>query len=151
MSLTLRIELNAEDLREAIARFRDRTIPAARRTAVREGLLAALAAAVAATPVDTGRARAAWVQDLEQLGGNPPPGWFGGQPSGAAINDGAAQGAVTQTETETTTEIAASNAVPYVTLLEFGTRGQPPRHMVDAGLRAARDVVPRVLADGLLE
>lgn len=151
MSLTLRIEITVDELRAALERFRDRTIPAARQTAVREGMLAALEAAVDATPVDTGRARAAWVSDIEHLGGNPPPGWFGGQPSSAAINEGSAHGVVTQTETETTTEFAAGNAVPYVTLLEYGARGQPPRRMVDAGLRAAREVVPQALADGLGE
>jgi hypothetical protein len=129
-------ELNATcewtEVRAALERYRDVAIPAARRDALVEGLVAGVDAAADQTPVETGRARAAWQAGLAELGGAPAA-------SGVA-NSSPDDVAVTRTETETSTALAVENHVPYIALLEFGTRGQPPRRMGITGREVAREV-----------
>ncbi len=138
---TVSAELEADRVRDTVARLRDDILPEARQSAVQGAMQAGLAAAIEATPVDTARSRAAWAAALQELGGEPPAGWTGSHPSDDAINEGAALGAVSHLETVSTTELRVENGVPYLPLVEYGTHGQPPRNIVRAGLTAAQSTI----------
>lgn len=125
----MRVELELDGLRAELIRYRDSVLPEAREDATRRAMQAALDAAILATPVDTGRARAGWSAAAAGLEG------------GTVSNQG--EGSATETVTADLIEIEVENGVPYIAFLEHGTRGQPPRHIVRAALTAALEVMQR--------
>ncbi|MFO1091824.1 MAG: hypothetical protein U0992_00725 [Planctomycetaceae bacterium] len=74
-------------------------------------------------PVATGRSRAAWAAALAQIGIELPADWRGPQPDGAAIAEGAAQGTLTRSEDDSTTQINAENGVRYIRFWSTGRGG----------------------------
>jgi hypothetical protein len=139
---TVRCEFQGSDLREALERFRDVTIPEGQRAAIREGMVTALVTAVEATSVETGRARSAWNDALAELGSG-----VGGF---SLTTGGVREGTVTRTETAHSSEVVVTNEVPYITFLEYGTQRQRPRPMVGPALHAAAEVLPELLRQRLL-
>ena len=101
--------------------------------AIRRAALAADAALVLATPVDTGRARANWVASInsveELLTENTDKGGTGTIAAAKQVIDGWALGAG---------PIFLSNSVPYIIPLEEGHSRQAPAGMSKFGLAAAR-------------
>lgn len=142
----LHITTNLSDLQAALENLRDITVPETNAHAVREGMKTGLEAAIDATPVDTGRARAAWQRALTELGGQDAVASAG--TSSAAQQEGAGMGTASQVATETTFAVIVENGVPYITFLEHGTRGHPPRHIVRAALTAAEGVVREMWLQG---
>lgn len=112
-------------------------LASARTNLVREAMVEALQATIENNPVATGRSRAAWVVALEELGGTPPAGWEGTAPRGT--EEGRQLGSLSQDESADQSSVAATNAVHYVTFLEYGTSRKAPVAMARRGLlRAAR-------------
>ncbi len=67
---------------------------------------------------------------MRQAGGEASPDWRGPHPNAAAIAEGAALGAFSRTDGESTTLLSAENRVRYVGFLEYGTRRLAPFAMV---------------------
>lgn len=80
-----------------------------------------LANAAQGTPVATGRSRAAWKDAESQLSGVQ-------ETSGSV--DGSGEGDANMTHTSATTLISATNQVPYIVYLEYGTSRRPPVAML---------------------
>lgn len=146
--LALNVTTNLSNLRAALEHLRDVSIPETNADAAREGMKAGLEAAIDATPVDTGRARAAWQRALSDLGGQTAIASAG--TSSAAQQEGAGMGSVSQVATKTTFQVIVENGVPYISLLEHGKRHQRPRHMVRAALTAAEEVVTDAWIEGFV-
>ncbi|MCP4897721.1 MAG: hypothetical protein GY906_12175 [bacterium] len=111
--------------------------------AVKKAALAADRAAVMATPVDTGRARANWLVSV----GKPRLGeeFFDSMPGGKTSNEGpAASQALDQGRAAIMKYklgkggIFISNSVHYIQRLESGSSAQAPGGMTAAALMAAR-------------
>lgn len=145
----LHVTTNLSELRGALEKLRDVTVPETNAYAVRKGMRTGLEAAIDATPVDTGRARAAWQRALSELGGQDAVASAG--TSSAAQQEGAAMGSASQVATGTTFAVIVENGVPYITFLEHGTRGHPPRHIGRAALTAAEEVVREMWLEGFLK
>lgn len=115
-----------------------RRLPDLRRQLVEHLARHALHRTIAHNPVDTGRSRAAWIKPLEQLGGPVPPGWQGPHPSPAAIHEGIQAAQLERRHDNHTTTIRISNAVPYITYLEYGTHRTAPRAMTRRAIHETR-------------
>ena len=87
-------------------------------------------------PVDTGRSRAAWVESLEQLGGEPHEGWQGA--TGLGVAEGRSLSFLNQHQDQDRSSFIAVNAVFYTLFLEYGTEGRPAYRMAR---RAIEDLV----------
>lgn len=107
-------------------------LKSARENLVRESMISALQTVVERNPVRTGRARAAWVQSLEELGGTAPAGWEGAQATGVAT--GRSLGMLSIDDGDETSQIEATNAVDYIAYLEYGTSKRAPFAMVRSAL-----------------
>ncbi|MFV0445873.1 MAG: hypothetical protein ACK5Q5_20030 [Planctomycetaceae bacterium] len=133
----MRIQVEVSDeVTPAVRRYLNTTLPARRREAVEAALQDTLVAVIGQNPVETARSRAAWVSSLEQLGGTPPAGWQGLQPSGEA--DGRIAGQLSRQHEPDITAVSATNSVSYVGFLEYGTSRTSPFSMVRRALRQAR-------------
>ncbi len=133
----MRIDVLVTDsLTPAIRQFASRQLPQRRDAATESTLRDTLTDVVRLTPVETGRSRAAWVASLEELGGRPPAGWQGPQPTGEV--EGRSAGQLTRQYTQDTSEAVAENRVAYVPFLEYGTSRMSPFAMVRASLVQAR-------------
>lgn len=115
---------------------------------IRRVVLAADEAAVTATPVDTGRARANWIVSI-------------GSPSAEIVNpvtsgergSGAREAANTQAALDQAGDVlfvrprgasvVITNNVEYITYLNDGTSRQAPHGMLPAALKAAEAVLKR--------
>ncbi len=117
MPIRLRFEVD-DTATPSLARSAER-LPVARRELVERLMREGLTRIVERNPVETGRSRTAWVQSLERLGGQAPPGWTGPLPSG--VQRGRTEGRLVRSDTEDRTLIEAMNAVPYIAFLEYGT------------------------------
>jgi hypothetical protein len=101
---------------------------------VRQAALAADTAAVLATPVDTGRARANWVASI----GGVPAGRSVLPPSSDPLRQ--AQQVLARWR-EQQGAIFLSNGVPYIGELERGSSRQAPNGMTTLALQAAARVL----------
>lgn len=142
VSVSLEI-LDGVQLRRRLGVIKEGDVPRSRRRLVRRVSRSVIERTVENNPVDTARSRAAWVESLEQLGGQGPPDWQGPHPEGTAIGEGRSRGGVQQLEATELTEIQATNAVDYINYLEFGTRKMSPFQMVERSLRSVRPAISR--------
>lgn len=116
MSLQIEIE---DNLTDAIKRFIENELPTARQELVNEIAADVLSNTADANPVATGRSQAAWLAAAQQLSG-------GGSPDG--------EGSITTSHEEATTLVTATNHVPYVSSLEYGTSKAAPVAMLRQAL-----------------
>jgi hypothetical protein len=108
------------------------SLKSTRENLVREAMIESLQKIVEQNPVRTGQARAAWVQSLEELGGTPPAGWEGPQPTG--VETGRRLGTLSIDDGDEISRIEATNAVHYISYLEYGTSRMAPFAMVRSAL-----------------
>jgi hypothetical protein len=133
----MRIELQwHNEASPRLRRLRHTRLPAMRREAVEETFRELLSETIRLNPVQTARSRAAWVAALEQVGGTPPAGWQGPQPTGES--EGRRLGVLRRHHEADVTDLAATNGVRYVPFLEYGTRRMAPFGMVRRALSRAR-------------
>ncbi len=85
-------------------------------------------------PVDEGRLRSSWVQQITSLGGTVPSGWQGTDPDNAAIREGATDGEVLIETDEETTQMDSVNHVEYAKYVEYGTQKMDAEHMAGESL-----------------
>lgn len=115
----------------ALQQLRTARIPAARRKLIQQLLQSSLQKIRDNTPVQTGRAQAAWEAAHRQL-----------LSESTTSNAGSTtEGTATQTNDQQTTTAEATNAVPYIVFLEYGTRRQRPVAMVR---RALHEIRPQI-------
>lgn len=115
---------------------------------VRRVVLAADEAAVTATPVDTGRARANWIVSIGTPASGTVPEVASGQPGSGAREAANTQAALDQAGDVLSirpagSTVAITNNVEYITYLNDGTSKQAPRGMLPAALQAAQAVINR--------
>ncbi len=116
MSLEFEIE---DNLTDAIKRFMEHELPTARQELVNEIAADVLSQTADANPVATGRSQNAWLAAAQQL-------------SGGRSQEG--EGRLTTSHEEATTLVTASNDVPYVHYLEYGTSKMAPVAMLRQAL-----------------
>ena len=109
------------DAANGLRDFASRDLPQRRRKLVREAMDATLASTIDLNPIRTGRSRAAWAAAQGGIEGGIGP-------------QQAREGSSTTLESEQTTELTATNSVPYITYLEYGTRKMAPVAMVRKSL-----------------
>lgn len=140
MQIQFEIEDQASARLESLA---GRELSEARRRLIEQAMQQTLVDTLELNPVATGRSRAAWAAALAQIGVELPADWRGPQPDGAAIAEGAAQGTLTRSEDDSTTQINAENGVQYIGFLEYGTRRMAPFAMVRRALAAVQQELGR--------
>ena len=134
--MRVHVQVEGGDRLRDLVRYR---VPDARRQMVERGMEATLESTIELNPVDTGRSRAAWKAALDQLRGSANTGVSAEGP----IGEGTARGSLTHEHDETTTDLAATNAVNYVPFLEYGTSRMTPYQMVRRSLAMVRGVIGR--------
>lgn len=77
-------------------------------------------------PVQTGRSRAGWLAAAGSIGSNLD--------DGAILPTGEGEGSATLSEDEQVTSIRATNEVPYIAYLEYGTSRMAPFAMLRQSL-----------------
>jgi hypothetical protein len=116
--------------------------PEARTHLADEALRGALARIIATHPVRTGRSRAGWQAALDQFGGGTAS--RGGlRGAGAAMSSAGfgGEGFAQRDDDAETTTVSASNTVPYVPFLEYGTSRMAPFAMVRRALAEVQQLV----------
>jgi len=125
----VQIEID-EDLRRTLQEFAERRLREVRERFVETVMTQTLSETSANNPVATGRSRAAWEAALAQV-------------SAAGNGTDSSEGTLERTATPDTTELRATNSVPYVPSLEYGTFRRAPAAMVRRALtHVARNLAP---------
>lgn len=124
MNLHIEVEDNASS---AIRDLIRQGIPTARQSMVNGIATDVLNQTAAGNPVRTGRSQNAWNTAASQLSGDGIGSSIGG--SGQS-----AEGSASTSHDETTTQVAATNHVPYVSFLEYGTSKMAPFAMLRRSL-----------------
>ena len=141
--ISLKIPDGGREVRRWLAGIKGREVPESRLRLVRRVSRKVLEQTIEHNPVDTARSRAAWVESLEQLGGQPPPNWQGAQAQSDAIGEGRSLGGLSEADESERSEIQVTNRVDYINYLEFGTRKMSAFQMVERSLRTVRPTIPR--------
>jgi hypothetical protein len=147
--LRITIELDSASVERRLESLRSHDIPRWRRRLGEHVAREVLRRTISRNPVETARARSAWVEALGRLGGTPPAGWQGGEPDGSAVAEGARLQAVERADAKSRSEIAVTSGVEYVVYLEYGTRNMAARRMVRRSLGDAGEILagaPRLLS-----
>lgn len=142
LAVQLRVELENR-ASERLDSLGGRELSDARRRLVERAMQEALLETLRVNPVDTGRSRAAWAAAVRQMGVDVPSDWRGPHSHAAAISEGAARGAITRADGESTTAVSAQNSVRYVGFLEYGTRKMAPFAMVRRALARVQQQLSR--------
>jgi hypothetical protein len=133
MSFEITVDVEAENLASALRDASSR-IAAGRAERVLAASRVVIGRIAALTPVETGRLRDGWDAASASIaigidGGN------GGEGDAVATSDAG------------TTEVIASNRVPYGPFVEYGTRQQAPAGMVRRGVSDSRSEVLAMLGE----
>lgn len=129
--MQLRIEVDHE-VQARLEELLQRKLPEARRRMVDDAMQLTLQSTMDRNPVDTGRSRAAWAAALQQLDGQDFTVSTGEGPSSPTA--GRQESGFSRDDTADTTSVAAQNAVPYITYLEYGTSRMAPFAMARGAL-----------------
>ncbi len=113
----------------------------ARRQLVDDSMTTVLESVVRLNPVETGRARSAWVRALREAGGEAPAGWRGSRSRSGAVAEGASLGGLSRSAGRSRDEVSATNSVSYIRYLEYGTSKMQAFAMVR---RSIAQAVPRL-------
>lgn len=123
---------------------------------VRKAALAADAAVVLATPVDTGRARSNWLVELDVAAIGTIPPYVPGSGLGVGETENASRameqgaGVIAKYKADKNREIHITNNLPYIQRLNEGSSQQAPENFVEqavaAGVRSVQGA--RVLSNG---
>jgi hypothetical protein len=145
--MPLRAEIHAAPALERLHELRA-DLPDYRRQLTRVVMREVLRRTIARHPVDTGRSRAAWSAALTQLGGTPPAGYQGNNP--AAIAEGAGLSTTAESHHDAAATLDVTSHVDYIPFVEYGTRNQPARQMVQRSLeetaQALQQIAPPIVA-----
>jgi len=130
----MRFIVESENLKAELKHYRHQTVPVNRRKLSADISRQVLEEVVQRNPVETGRSRAAWMVSLQELGGVPPLGWQGTDTNSEALSEGREKSGLSSSENKHQSEVRASNSVPYVPFLEYGTRKMSAFAMVRRSL-----------------
>ena len=130
----MKIEFEIDgNVREKLSTLRDEHVSRARREMLDDLTREVLTNTISENPIDTGRSRRGWRSALSQVGGA----------AGAQAGD-AGEGIFTRTETDSTTANSATNTVPYIVFLEYGTSKMAPFAMLRKSLAKALSRIPNL-------
>lgn len=127
MTLSFRIQLDSRPLQEALSNLQKRRTPRFRQQLTARVLEQIVERVVAHHPVETGRARAAWIDAVSQIRNGT-----GGNSQDSRAN---------RTDEADRSTVEVTNEVDYVVFLENGTRRMQPRHMVGRAMSEASAIV----------
>lgn len=137
MSLEMTVDVDADGLASALRDASSR-IAAGRAERVLTASRVMIGRIAALTPVETGRLRDGWEAAASSIAIGIDGGTGG-------------DGDATVTSDAGTTEVIASNRVPYGPFVEYGTRQQAPAGMVRRGVSDSRSEVLAMLGELLSE
>ena len=120
-----------QDALAHITEVRDQKLPQALQNLTRDLIRQGLEQIRNETPVDTGRAQAGWAS-AQQLTNSE---------TGGLISNATAEGELTEQTTGQSNSLTATNYVPYVPLLEYGTTRLRPFAMIRRALLELRQRV----------
>ncbi|MCA8997252.1 MAG: hypothetical protein KDA80_09700 [Planctomycetaceae bacterium] len=120
------------DIRERLNELANGQVPTSRRNFIQSVALQTLQETAQNNPVRTGRSRAAWNAAANQINGPTETG--GLTTASDHSSDGSTDGQARQSDAGDSTEIIATNAVPYVPYLEYGTSKMAPKAMLRRAL-----------------
>ncbi|MEZ5943799.1 MAG: hypothetical protein R3C18_20580 [Planctomycetaceae bacterium] len=120
-----------QDALSHIAEIRDQKLPRALQNLTRDLMREGLEKIRNETPVDTGRAQAGWAS-AQQLSDSE---------TGGSISNATAEGELTEQATGQSSSLTATNFVPYVPFLEYGTTRMRPFAMIRRALQELRQRV----------
>lgn len=130
-AMKLEFEIDGQ-LPEALEQLRENGVQSARESLINDLARETLQATHDGNPVATGRSQAGWSAALAQLGGTGA--------SGTVSSEGQAS----RTDTDESTSITATNSVPYITFLEYGTSKMPPVAMLRSALASVIGRIPQL-------
>ena len=120
-----------QDALAHIAEIRDQKLPQAMQNLTRNLMREGLEKIRSETPVDTGRAQSGWAS-AQQLTDSE---------TGGSISNATAEGELTEQTTGQSSSLTATNFVPYVPFLEYGTTRLRPFAMIRRALLELRQRV----------
>lgn len=127
MTISLSIQLESGPIEESLSDLQKRRTPRFRQQLTTRVLEQIVERVAARHPVETGRARAAWIDAVSQIRNG-----MGGNSKDARAD---------QTDEADRTTAEVTNEVDYVVFLENGTRRMQPRHMVGRAMAEASAIV----------
>jgi len=127
MTIELRVRVDGSLLQESLEDLRKRRTPRFRQKLTQRVLEQVVERVVARHPVETGRARDAWLSALSQIR------------SGTSGNSKDARSDRTDERDRTSVEV--TNEIDYVVYLENGTRRMHPFHMVGRAMSESPAIV----------
>lgn len=127
--MTFSVEITLDDrlLQESLNDLQQRRTSEFRQQLIQRVLERIIDRLAARHPVETGRARGAWIEALSRIRNG----------TGGNSNDARAD----RTEEADRTSMEVTNEVDYVVFLENGTRRMQPRHMVARSMAEAPAIV----------
>ncbi|MAT14600.1 MAG: hypothetical protein CMJ46_04945 [Planctomyces sp.] len=130
----MKIEIDAEQLQKAIARYRAERLPGERYSLTERVAREVVTETIDLSPVETGKSRAGWLASLSRLSGVfASTGGDEGEPSGE----------LQRSKAKDRSEIRVTNEVEYINYLEYGTRNVPAFGMVRRALMRVTDRLRR--------
>lgn len=133
MTIALRFQPDSRRLQEALNVLRKRRTPRYRQRLAQRVLEQVVERVIARHPVETGRARDAWMQGIDQIRTG----------SNENTNDARSD----RTEEADRTSVEVTNEVDYVVYLENGTRKMEPRRMVGRAVAESPAIVAQTSAE----
>jgi len=132
--IQLSVEVDSSRIINEVENLAHQGVTEWRQEMVKTVLKEVLTRTIERTPVDEGRLRSSWVQQISALGGTAPSGWEGADPDSAAIREGANDGEVLIETDEETTQMDSVNHVEYAKYVEYGTRKMDAERMAGQSL-----------------
>ena len=130
MTLSMTYQIESQPIRETLSRITRKRLPEFRQRLVEKVLEQTLQQVVSRHPVETGRARDAWLNAAEHLRGAG---------SGQSV-DASSQ----QTNDQDRTLLEVTNQVDYVVFLENGTSRMRPHHMVHRAMAETPSMISHI-------
>ncbi len=126
--MPMRIEIT-DTVSQKLRDLNESTILQARQEMVQQIAQDVLANTAQRNPVDTGRSRSAWEAAAEQVSGTST-----GVTHSSGMGGSSGEGTATSASDRTTSLVSATNNVPYITHLEYGTSRMAPFSMLRESL-----------------
>ncbi|QDT33633.1 HK97 gp10 family phage protein [Thalassoglobus polymorphus] len=126
--MPMRIEIS-DTVSQKLRDLNESTILQARQEMVQQIATDVLANTAQRNPVETGRSRSGWATAAEQVSGRSTE-----VADSSGVGSSSGEGTATFTSDRTTSLVNATNNVPYITYLEYGTSRMAPFSMLRESL-----------------
>ena len=130
MTITLSIQIESGPIQESLDDLQHQTVPRFRQQLAHGVMERIVDRVVARHPVETGRAREAWISAANQIRDG----------RGESSKDARSR----QTDDTDHTAVEVTNEVDYVVFLENGTRRMRPRNLVGRAMAEASTILAQI-------